>query len=153
MRENYLTKAWPELPKIEGFSADLKGDTGGKTWLGITNKWFPKVYFACMEKVKAGDIDEALLIAQNFYFNNFWIPLSCDNLSYPEDVDAFLEAVNFGEGTVLGMLKQCSNAEDFMQKCEARHQAIAASNPQEAQFLKGWLNRDKLIEMCFGHGA
>jgi lysozyme family protein len=40
MKENY-DRAFPILCELEGLESNVKGDPGGRTIWGITDKWFP----------------------------------------------------------------------------------------------------------------
>ena len=148
MKEN-RQKALDLLFKLEGFESQTTGDSGGDTIYGITSRWFP----ASVQQIKAflasGQKGMAVACAQDFYLHEFWTPLGCDNLPYPLDCYAFIQAVNMGANTVKNMIRALPEASAFMKQCELRYKTLAAANTNDAQFLKGWENRLTAIQIAF----
>ena len=107
-------EAWIMTAENEGGYANIPGDHGGETYMGIARNFFPKWSgWAVVDKHKPlksnqfiHDVELNALVEQ-FYKDNFWNPIKGDLI---EDQDlanqAFDMAVNAGVGTAINLLKE-----------------------------------------------
>ena len=134
MKENF-DRAMSFLRQWEGWKSDDKGDPGGFTVCGVTQRDYPDTVAA----LKPLSEDDAWEAAEPFYRAKFWNPCACDDLPYPADLIVFDTAVNMGKSFALRLPKL---AGDDPQKALlhriARYAELAKKHPQ---FLRGWLNR------------
>lgn len=80
-------QAYKKTSKNEGGYANVKNDTGGETYAGISRKWFPnwsgwKIVDA-RKPLKQGqvlDISALHALVRAFYKMNFWDPISGDDI-------------------------------------------------------------------------
>ena len=105
-------RAFTMLCQFEGYSSDVKGDSGGLTIFGITERWFPNDVKAMLEMSR----DEAKEYAKRFYKREFWDKLGCDDISMPIDIIAFDTAVNCGIKTASKFLMETSDWKDYLFK-------------------------------------
>lgn len=140
-----------------------EGDGAGLTRLGITQKWFasvvPATFFTTMS------FTDAVQVAKSFYQSQEWHHLNGDkinddavaayllsfsvNKSVPTAVKALQRVLGVHVDGVLGLgtlaelnskdPKQVANL--FRAEWIAYYQHIASVNPNDEQFLDGWINR------------
>ena len=79
-----------KLFDIEGFTSDLKGDPGGYTIWGITEKYFPKI----IKRLKDLPPDQSKQKAKVFYYEQFWVRYKCYEMEYPYNMVYFIQLVN-----------------------------------------------------------
>jgi hypothetical protein len=89
MKDNYV-KATPILFKLEGFTSEVKGDKGGRTIFGITEKWFPEI----VRIMSLAGKERAEQLAIEFYKKEFWDKHKLDDVGYPLDIISFCMIVN-----------------------------------------------------------
>ena len=138
------------LVKLEGGVSDHKLDKGGLTNLGVTQATYDEYRLKLakskqtVKKITRSEVDD--IYKKNYY----------DRIGYiEEDYAHFLMfdlAVNSGPGRA----KQCvtevrnpHNAKEILTWRRQYYNKIVASNPSQQVFLKGWMNRLKLIEKEF----
>ncbi len=155
--------ALPFVLRWEGGFVDHPADPGGRTNRGVTQR----VYDAwCARQGRPGRdvklIDEAEV--QAIYEAGYWLPPRCELLAPPLDLVQFDTAVNMGPGRAVRFLQQalgcsvdgdfgpgtqraaqaCHGADAGLEYCrlrEAFYRGIVARKPEQAVFLKGWMNR------------
>jgi lysozyme family protein len=153
---------------IEGGVSSNPADRGGQTKLGITQDLLDSV------KTVSGLLPDnvaALTAAQArvVYQLVFWNPLSCDSFPWPVSLFLFDSAVNHGPRNAAKMLQRALWVTDdgiigpgtksapmpsvpevgyaMLTLRRVFYATISASDPTQAVFLKGWLNRvDRLRE-------
>src|SRR5258708_1538011 len=149
---------------LRGISKNL-GDGAGWTRLGITSKNNPQVpveFFTTMP------IDQALEVAKNVYWQKYWVPIQGNLLPTDElaatllsfDVNDGAEAVKLLQGCLgLGQdgsfgpvtlrAVQAANPADLAQELreaqERFYRGLAARNPNDVQFLNGWVKRAQVV--------
>lgn len=101
----------------EGFYANVAGDRGGETYMGISRKAFPRwVGWQIIDQhkplkynqhIKDDNLDD---IVRRFYYNNFYIKLKVDNIT-DELISAHLldHAVNTGLKNGVRVLQRAIN--------------------------------------------
>lgn len=116
----------------EGGYSDNPADRGGKTNFGISSKAYPNLDVSKLTREQARDI----------YKRDYWDAIGADNLP-PEIRDiAFDAAVNHGAGTARKMLEQSGGDPQRMLALRQKlYGEIAAKDPSQRQFSKGWQNR------------
>lgn len=145
MRENY-ERAFNMLCQFEGYTSDIKGDAGGYTIWGITERWFPKDIDAMksMSPIKSREY------AKLFYKREFWDPVGCDNHPLPIDIIAFDTAVNCGIKTAKKILIESKNDwKDYIYRRLFYYTLLVKEKPDQIKFLRGWLNRCLSLWMQF----
>jgi lysozyme family protein len=153
----------PFILRWEGGFIDHPADPGGATNKGVTQK----VYDAW--RARQGQPPRSVRLIENaemqaIYESNYWVPPRCDLLSGPLDLVQFDTAVNMGPGRAVRFLQSavncpvdgdfgpgtevalasCDAGETVLAYCDAReafYRAIVARKPNQAVFLRGWLNR------------
>lgn len=128
-----------KFEKLIGFVLDHEGreyenvpnDPGGETKFGISKKSFSNLDIKNLTEEQAKDI----------YFNEYWLPLDCDN--YPDKLAlAILDSgVNCGVETAKKWLPEELTPEDFLYKRLRRYANLCQQNPKLNTFLLGWLIR------------
>lgn len=149
---------------LRGISKNL-GDGAGWTRLGITSKNNPQVpveFFTTMP------IDQALETARNVYWQKYWLPIrgnllptdelaatlmSFDVNDGPEAVKLLQGCLGLGQdgsfGPVTMRAVQAANpadlAQDLREAQERFYRGLAARNPNDVQFLNGWVKRARVV--------
>lgn len=148
----------------EGGFVDDPKDPGGATKYGISNRSHP------VDRDGDGDIDadDAKLItveeARNIYYENYWLPLRCNEYNWSIALCTFDSAVNQGCSAAIKMLQKAAGVTvdgDFGQKTLSAVQRIGAERlvrdfqslrierycglvikrPDMSKFLYGWIRR------------
>jgi lysozyme family protein len=85
--------------------ADVEGDPGGRTFCGITERYYPEV----LERILAAGTDiERRLIVEEYYEREFWEPLYCHEMPYILAFHVFDAAVLAGKGSAtLALQRAC----------------------------------------------
>jgi lysozyme family protein len=136
MTDNF-DRAFAMLCQFEGYISDLKGDPGGYTIWGITERWYPDD----VKKMASMSPAESKEYAKGFYKRNFWDVLGCDSLPLPLDIIAFDTSVNCGIKTAKKLLNETRDWKDYLYKRLFYYTLLVKEKPQMKDFLRGWLNR------------
>lgn len=169
------TKFMTILAKVEGKYANVKGDNGGLTYLGVCKKNHPTLSIwksleslteAERKKYEATDIEIEEIF--NCYYLNYGKKINIDFIK--DDKVAYLYfdfAVNSGVVTATKKVQQmlgikvdgiCGNqtietinaqSRVYHRLMEVRKQFydnIVKANPTQAKFIKGWYNRLSIID-------
>ena len=131
MKENYPKAAVFTFGE-EGWKANIKGDVGGRTILGVTEHFYPKDFAAMLNMT----LEQAKAYALDFYKRTFWNPMGCDNMPYPLDCVAFDCSVNPGPSWTH---HQLMIVKDWRQLNEIRRQHY--KDTAKANVVKGLINR------------
>ena len=151
--------AYKFTEQMEGGWSDVKEDRGGLTAWGISSKAHPEFFEGEPTKEKAIEI----------YRNDYWLANKCDQFNHNipavwlfdvsvnsgrTGVKHFQMAIGADIDGVIG--PQSIQAADKMQLVDINHQAcrvrqnfhrqLAAGEPSQKKFLRGWLNR---AELCY----
>lgn len=146
-----MKDSWPEardvLFEVEGFDANIHGDPGGRTRLGVSEKWFPHEYAL----IAAMNETDAKAYASEFYRVKFWNVIKGDSLPHPLDVCAFVEAVNQGTGPdekFIEATRATDQWRDFLFMCFQRYVDL-----WNAAVEKGWDRRLLTLWARYYHKA
>lgn len=155
--------ALPFILRWEGGFVDHPADPGGRTNKGVTQRTYDG--WRTRQGVDRRDvklIDDAEVHA--IYETDYWVPPRCNLLDAPLDVVHLDTAVNMGPGRAVRFLQQavgcgvdgnfgpgtqqavqsCDGGTALAKYCEIReafYRQIVARKPEQAVFLKGWMNR------------
>jgi lysozyme family protein len=147
----------------EGGFVDHPADPGGRTNKGVTQRVYSD--WCARQGLPGRDvqlIDNAEVLA--IYEAGYWVPPRCDLLGPPLDLVQFDTAVNMGPGRAVRFLQQalgcgvdgnfgpatqhaamaCDGGDAVARYCDIReafYRQIVLRKPEQAVFLKGWLNR------------
>jgi lysozyme family protein len=153
----------PFILRWEGGFVDHPADRGGATNRGVTQRVYDGWRARQGQPARSVRlIDDAEVHA--IYESDYWVPPRCDLLSGPMDLVHFDTAVNMGPGRAVRFLQSavrcpvdgdfgpgtalavasCEPGSAVIAYCDAReafYRALVARKPDQAVFLKGWLNR------------
>ena len=155
--------ALPFILRWEGGFVDHPADPGGRTNKGVTQR----VYNAWLARQGQSGRDVKQITdaeVHAIYESGYWVPPRCDLLAAPLDVVQLDTAVNMGPGRAVRFLQQavgcgvdgdfgpatqravmaCDGGDAITKYCSIRedfYRQIVARKPDQAVFLKGWMNR------------
>lgn len=168
MSVSILDRALDYTFENEGGFSNVREDRGGATRFGITraeaSRWRKRP--VSIAEMKAFPLDEA----KDIYFAWYWRPLGCDKLTAPGVAIAMFDigvvrgiAVppkyaqricnkygahleqdgHIGPKTIAAVNAMAPNIfiTDYAALCEEGFRAIAANNPSQQVFLRGWTKR------------
>jgi hypothetical protein len=120
----------------EGGFVAKDGVSGAPANFGINQRANPDIDVANLTKEQAAEI----------YRERYWNAVGANDLPPALAAAAFDTAVNMGVPTAKRLLAAAGGSpERLLQLRRAEYERIAASNPEQQKFLKGWMNRvDKL---------
>ena len=136
-----------------GYSC-IAEDAGGETKFGVAKNANPDL------NIKTLTLNQAMEV----YYNRYWKPLGCENYESILAINMFDAATNHGIGAAAKMLQKAVGAtpdgqigpktiaaikqfkaqdlcDIILQSREQLFQSIVSRKPEQAKFLKGWLNR------------
>lgn len=162
MKENWKTSFDRVLKSEGGFVlTTLQGDAGGQTYAGIARVPNPQWEgWALIDQNKTPP-DEMVM---KFYKAAIWDKIKGDELPTGVDYLVFDFAVNAGPGQAAKLLQRAVGAvadgaigpatiaavkahdpaellDEYAKKKEEFYHAIVERRPENARFIKGWLNR------------
>lgn len=140
---------------------NIPGDAGGQTYAGIAR--VPNPDWEGWALIDRGEAVPNAMVAK-FYKARFWDKLHCDDLPAGVDYAAYDFGVNAGTGqsakflqravgatadgaigpATMALIKQADGDEllaKFTQLKKEFYEGIVARKPEQAKFIKGWLNR------------
>ena len=135
--------------KWEGFISDDARDSGGLTIWGISSKSYSKQVLEMKKIIDEERKDwkfEAFKIAEEIYYQNYWLKAKCDELPYPLNMIHFDTSVNMGRSRAKEFLGKCYGWKDYLLL-----RLYTYSKFKQAKiYFRGWANRVldlyKLIE-------
>ncbi|UOF77759.1 lysozyme [Caudoviricetes sp.] len=132
----------------------VENDAGkGATMYGVNSAANPEEFKKIMELEQAGKSTEAQQVAKDTYKTKYWDAIGADKLDPQLAYVAMDTAVNQGVGAAKEMLQQSGgDIYKFLDARRSRYQSLAESNPEKAQYLKGWLNRVDQLEARLSGG-
>ena len=160
MKENWEKSCDLVLESEGGYQlTTLVGDSGGQTYAGIARN--PNPQWEGWELIDKGETPPKEIV-RSFYKANFWdkvrgdeLPLGIDYLVYDFAVNAgvsrAVKTLQSAVGTTpdgaigpatIAAVKSCTDlVEKFSNTKEAFYKGIVERKPDQARFIKGWLNR------------
>ena len=121
----------------EGGFVAKDGVSGAPANFGINQRANPDIDVANLTKEQAADI----------YRERYWNEIGASDLPPALAAAAFDTAVNMGVGTAKRLLAAAGgNPQRLLELRRAEYERIAASNPEQQKFLKGWMNRVNKLE-------
>lgn len=143
-------KALKRLFELEGGLSNVEGDSGGLTYRGISYVYNP--HWQGWSFVRNHDFAEADNEAMEFYYDRYWLPLKCDQITNKQLAILFFQiAVN------IGLL----NAIKYMQMAAAVYPdglmgpitlaAINKANPLELELIFRALVAKHYLEIVENH--
>lgn len=127
--------------EAEGGIADVDGDRGGYTVMGISSKWFPEQAAESERILKEKGPRAQRRYNRRFFKGEFWDKVVTPDMNSAQAKVMFDTAVAMGAGTAKKLYKQAKgDVNKFLDLREQRLRKIA-ENPEQGQFLDGWVNR------------
>jgi hypothetical protein len=136
MKENY-PRFFSWLCGFEGYDSNVKGDPGGRTIWGVSERYFPNEVKAML----AMSQEEAKQYAYDFYKKTFWDANNCDLLPAPLDVIHADTCVNPGPAVARKIYNETRDWKDYLFKRIGYYSLKVQEDPDKAKFFRGWVNR------------
>lgn len=158
--------AIPYILENEGGYANLKGDSGGRTYMGVSENNFPSLqlwsmldYYMPLANGKIVDDAAITAFVNNFYYKQFWCNIKGDGIDSQEVATYILDwYVNSGKYAIEhvqallgiaddgifgnGTLNALNEAGEILDKIHAsRTEYVNKIGAIHPEFLHGWLNR------------
>jgi lysozyme family protein len=121
----------------EGFISDDINDPGKLTIYGIASKWHPDEVAEMKRLIDEGKKDEALEIAKDIYYNDYWLKADCDHYFFPANYLMFDTAVNMGISRANDFFAISENWQDYLLNRIDYYKGL----PTARYYLRGWVNR------------
>jgi lysozyme family protein len=161
--------AIPYIRNNEGGYTNTPGDTGGETYMGISRNNFPNwdgwIEVDSAKPLVHGEIIDNVQLSgdvNDFYHDNFWKPISGDNISDQGAATYILDtAVNTGVKQAVKIVQRtigvpddgvfgpqslsALNGGNWLSGIHTNRMAfynnLVANNSNDAKFLNGWISR------------
>ena len=117
--------------KFEGGYVDHPSDPGGETKYGISKRSYPNEDIKNLTVQRAGEI----------YHRDYWVPLKCDDLTWPLNLFHFDAGVNHGVGQARKFLLRTPTPQGYIGQRRSFYERLIAKRPKMAVFRKGWMRR------------
>jgi len=169
----YFKKALAFVLPEEGGWSNVPGDNGGPTMEGIIQSEYDtwrREQGQPLQSVRNISDDER----DEIYYDKYWIAGHCNGMPWPMAGVSFNIAVNAGIGEEIRVLKGVFGINDGttqwtpalsnaihttmhpanmalaeITRMDGFYQYLASHYPHDAQFLRGWLNRDNAARQYF----
>jgi hypothetical protein len=132
MKGDLFDLAFDKLCELEGFNSNVKGDPGGRTIWGISERWSPEDVRKMLDMGK----EEAKEYAKKFYYERFWRLYDDTKVT----MAAFLMGVN-APAPAIRAVKEGRTWEGLLIGYLEYYSTIVGKNPKLLKFLRGWCNR------------
>jgi lysozyme family protein len=165
MKDNWEKSCDKVLESEGGYQlTTLVGDSGGQTYAGIARN--PNPHWEGWELIDKGETPPKEIV-RSFYKANFWDKVRGDELPAGIDYLIYDFAVNAGVGRAVKTLQSAVGTnpdgvigpatlaavksstdlvEKFSNAKEAFYKGIVERKPDQARFIKGWLNRVEHVQ-------
>jgi lysozyme family protein len=159
-----------EDSRLTGKVTTLAGDSGGATRYGIASRFHPELIATGFFDESKTDSGRALLIALGVYDHTYAAPLHIAQIQHQGVATALLSfGINAGTNTAAETIQRACSAlgqtigcdgdlgtksltaintlpgpallNQFITSAEAHYRELVETNPTDAVFLHGWLNR------------
>lgn len=124
------------VKEFEGGYVNDPDDPGGETKYGISKRAFPD------EDIK--NLTEER--AEELYYMNYWWPMCCDLLLYPNNLILFDTAVLHGVYRTQKWAKIIKGWPDLLDIRRRFYAALVHQKPSMKKFYTGWINRVRVLE-------
>jgi len=152
---------------FEGGFTDNPKDHGGRTNKGIIQREYDK--YRQNKSLPLNDVKNISdTEVRDIYLNQYWLPSKCNQMPAKVSTAVFDTSVNCGQSRSIKTLQQAIGAvvdgiignetltklknydpldlsNKFLDKKEAFYRGIVANNPDQVEFLNGWLRRTKYV--------
>ena len=125
-------ECFEKLAELEGFESNVKGDPGGRTIWGISERFFPQD----VEKMSKMNKEEAKKYAKEFYRKKFWVDRGEDKLNCV----SFLMGVNV-PGVVDKAIKNGEDYKGVLLDCLRHYLGLVDRKEELRKFFVGWVRR------------
>lgn len=138
---------------------------GGETIWGVAYKYHPKE----VDKMRDMSRHDAMEYSKKFYYEEYWMPSSCDDFGKCSAVSIFDASVNCGLHRAIQFLQRAINVSDdgvigpktikvaeslsdvhvallMIEQRKKYYQDKVIETPEKSIWLKGWLNRCDALE-------
>jgi lysozyme family protein len=148
-------KCIPIILDLEGGYTNDPVDRGGETNFGIAKKFYPNVDIKNLTKERAIEI----------YKKDYWDVMGVERLPQHLRLIVFDCGVNCGRTTAISLLQDIAgvrrdgiigkvtvaaakevSVKEYADRRRLYYSRVVANDPSQDKFLKGWLNRVKIIE-------
>ena len=123
--------------KWEGFISNDPQDAGGLTIWGISYRSHKEAVLEMERLINGQKKDEAFKIAEDIYYENYWLDAGCDKLEFPSNILCFDTAVNMGKSRAKDLWLISTGWQDYLFK----RIELYAGFKQANLYLRGWVNR------------
>ena len=123
--------------KWEGFISNDPKDPGGMTSWGISYRSYKDAVLEMERLINSASKDKAFKIAEDIYYNNYWLKAGCDKLPFPSNLIIFDTAVNMGRSRAKDIWLISTDWQDYLFK---RIELYAGFNKANL-YLRDWVNR------------
>jgi len=130
-------KALNFVLKWEGFISNDPNDSGGLTIWGISSRSYKDAVLEMKRLISSEEKDRAFKIAEEIYYQNYWLKCNCDNLLYPLNLVVFDTAVNMGRKRAKEFLEISQDWRDYL----LQRLYTYSKFKQTKLYFRGWANR------------
>jgi hypothetical protein len=140
--DDRFTQAMAFTRQAEGGAANVKGDRGGATLFGVSSKSFPDEYEAAKKLLKTKGEDAARAYLEETVYSGIWQDVVTEDMNARQAAVIFDAAVHHGPDRARKMFDQAQgDPAKMLDIRQAFVRQIAARDPSQLKFLKGWNNR------------
>lgn len=133
---------------FEGGYSDVKGDIGGKTKYGMTEKTYNAFLPKGSKHVDIQDVSKEDI--EKMYYEKFWKGSGADKIEDPRLAFVHFYSYIAAPVTSKKWLKESGGDVEKYLKIKEAHHIEFAKKPNQAQFLNGWLNNNKAMQEMVG---
>lgn len=137
-----FSKAMSFTEKAEGGLANVSGDRGGFTAMGISSKSFPKQAAEAASILKEKGVQAARKYTRDFFKKEFWDKVVSKDMTPEQATVMFDTAIHSGIGKAKELFKKTGgDVNKFLDLREQFLADIVKKDPTQEKFAQGWLNR------------
>lgn len=133
---------------FEGGYSDVKGDIGGKTKYGMTEKTYNSFLPKGSPHVDIKDVSQEDI--EKMYYEKFWKGSGADKIEDPRLAFVHFYSYIGAPNTSKQWLKKSGGDVEKYLKIKEAHHIEFSKKPDQAKFLNGWLNNNKAMQEMVG---
>ena len=137
VRSEEFNEALQFVLKWEGFIVNDPNDSGGMTIWGISYRSHKDAVLEMEKLINEQKKNEAFVIAEKIYYENYWLSAGCDKLDFPSNIICFDTGVNMGISRAKDIWLISTDWQDYLFK----RIELYAGFDQANIYLRGWVNR------------